>query len=117
MTDMALIHAGDRDALLEVIMDQTEEIQEQPDASVTCPCGLETPVFRAYQCFHCDIYLCPGCAEDHFEEGHAPLNEAMESLELAEYGLAHISWQSQAQTSLGHVRDARDALMVHLEEP
>lgn len=63
------VHRGDREATLETIADQSEELSEQ-DArgiTVTCPCGASGPVTGAYRCLYCDVWFCPDCADAHFD--------------------------------------------------
>lgn len=62
------IHAGERIPVLNAVKDQWGELKDVEE-TVTCPCGAETPVKRAFQCFYCEVWFCPGCAEQHFEEG------------------------------------------------
>lgn len=66
MPDPDEIHDGDRIATLETIGEQASELHDQPDVTVTCPCGVSGPIERMYQCYYCDVHFCPDCASDHF---------------------------------------------------
>lgn len=63
-------------ALLDAIADQADELGQQMDLTVTCPCGTTGPVILMYQCFHCEVHFCPDCAKKHFTDGtDVPIEE------------------------------------------
>jgi hypothetical protein len=33
---------------------------------IVCHCGKKVPLFTAYKCFFCKVWLCKDCAEVHF---------------------------------------------------
>lgn len=68
MPDLDAIHEGARLPVLTTIAEQEKELNDQSQPTVTCPCGAEGPLKMFYRCFYCDIYFCPSCAEEHFEE-------------------------------------------------
>lgn len=65
---IADIHAGDREAVLTAISEQAALLHGQDIPTMTCPCGAHGDIDMMFRCFYCDIFFCPGCAEDHFEE-------------------------------------------------
>ena len=48
---------------------QLDELQSQPIAWVTCPCGRRLALRMAYRCRFCGLILCSQCADIHFKKG------------------------------------------------
>lgn len=50
------------------VMAQLSEIQKQGanEIKVTCICEKRLPLFMAFRCLYCGIFMCQKCAESHF---------------------------------------------------
>lgn len=66
MSSLEAVHEGVRDAVLEAIAEQAAELHDQPDVTVTCPCGTTGPIELMNRCAICEIIFCPACSIDHF---------------------------------------------------
>jgi hypothetical protein len=58
------------------IADQAREVVVVDGLRVTCPCGRRAPLYLAYLCFFCGLYLCRRCAERHFSSHPLPGGDA-----------------------------------------
>jgi hypothetical protein len=66
--DVEDVHEGVRVPTLRAIGRQSKELNGT-ERTVTCPCGNRRNVRSAFRCFYCEVWFCPDCAEDHFEDG------------------------------------------------
>lgn len=68
MVDIEKVHEGKREPTLRAIADQAGDLHSQHTVTVACPCDNEGPLREMFRCLYCEVYFCPVCAEDHFEE-------------------------------------------------
>lgn len=61
------IHTGEREAILAALAAQHDQLRDADAPDVTCPCGDDVDLTRAFRCFYCEVWFCPSCAEEHFD--------------------------------------------------
>jgi len=49
---------------------------------VTCPCGWQLRLTRAFKCFYCGLWFCGRCAERHFHTEKPARRMTLRSLVL-----------------------------------